>query len=350
MRIFIILLAIIAIAYSSYLILNPVAQQAAGQAYHHLDNGTFRNPEGSIKRNIKVSSFSKFFWNRIAGNRSKFSIPPNHVLNETAALTQLEQTKGDTITWLGHASFLIRLQHKTILTDPYLSELAGLWGIGPRRYVPPGISIKHLPPLDFIILSHNHYDSLDLQTINQLANKNHIKVITPLNTGKYFKANGYKNIYELDWQQSISFNDIRFTAMPAIHFSRRGLFDGDTTLWAGFTVKTPQQNIYFSGDTAYGAIFKNIIAKYGPFNLAILGIGAYLPQDIMRYSHSTPEQAVQIGKDVAALNILGMHWGTIILSEEPPFEPPKRFKRAAKQAGFLPENIWLMKIGETRAL
>ncbi len=309
----------------------------------------FRNIEQAVDVRISFLIWLKFFWGRLT--QSKFTeIPNDHVLSRSKVIEQFTSVHGDSITWIGHACFLIRLEGKTILTDPFLSDLAGSWGVGPRRYVAPAMSVEELPMIDYIVLSHNHYDSLDVKTLKQLPNKNHTCVIAPLKTGHYFQNIGFTNVHELDWEQTFTQNNIEFTALPAIHFSRRTLMDYNQTLWAGFAIKSPNYRIFFSGDTAYGAIFKNIHRRYGPFDLAIVGIGSYEPQAIMRHVHTTPEEAVKIGKDIQAKNILGMHWGTIILSEEPPFEAPARFKTAAENAGYSSDKMWIFKIGETRKL
>ena len=144
---------------------------------------------------------------------------------------------------------------------------------------------------------------------------------------------------------------INFIEVPDIHFSGRTLWDRNKDLWAGFIIKSKRITIFFSGDTRYSdKLFKSIGKRYGPIDYAIIGIGAYLPQNVMKYSHTTPEQALQVAKDLGAKTMIAMHWGTIVLSTEPPFEPPKKLRAAAKAQGFPLSHLWILKIGETRAL
>jgi L-ascorbate metabolism protein UlaG (beta-lactamase superfamily) len=284
--------------------------------------------------------------------RQAVDIPADHVIHPSRAYQTFQQTaRQETITWLGHACFLLRLQGKHILTDPFLSDTAGpLPGGGPKRFVPPGLPVDRLPRIDLILLSHGHYDHLDKETLQALPNKQSIDVIVPLGLGNIMRQLGYTRVYELDWFQRIAFYGIEWTALPAVHFSRRGLLDTNKTLWASYSIQTPNQHIFFGGDTAYGKVFHEIGATVGPFDVALIGIGAYAPRRIMRPVHAAPEEAIQIGMDIRAHHIVAMHWGTIRLTTEPPFDPPERFKQAAFEAGIPEERCWVMKIGETRVL
>lgn len=326
-------------------------QQLATKPYHHLPNGRFRNPPGSPARDYKAIEFVKFIFRRIVNSKHPTNVPAEHVIPEAKALALLKaHQQQDFITWLGHATFLIHLNGKTIITDPFLTKTAGVWFVGPERYIAPAISINNLPPIDIILLSHNHYDHLDADTIKRLKNKDKITVIVPLKLAKLFKRYGYKHVIELDWYDSVSVDGLKITSLPAVHFSARGLFDRNKTLWSGYAIDSAKQRVYFSGDTGYGKVFKTIGERYGPFDIAILGIGAYEPRSIMKASHVQPEEAVNIAKDLRAKTLIGMHWGTIVLSDEPPFEPPKRFVQAAKKQGYKDSDIWIMRIGESKSL
>jgi L-ascorbate metabolism protein UlaG (beta-lactamase superfamily) len=255
----------------------------------------------------------------------------------------------ESITWLGHAAFLIRVGGKTLLTDPYLSEYASpLGAMGPQRFVPPGLAVGDLPPIDVLIVSHNHYDHLDLATVESLPGKERIVVLVPLGLGDVFRERGYVDVRELDWHQSVEFDGITVTALPAIHFSRRGYSDINRTLWMGTMIDSGRSRIYFSGDTGYGPVFARLGAKYGPFDLALVPIGAYLPESIMSPVHTTPEEAVALGLDLRAQVLLAHHWGTVVLSDEPPFEPPGGFLAAGHLRGLADDRLWLLRIGETR--
>ena len=330
--------------------------------YHHLPDGTFRNPPGSpsydfSKNKRSRGSFFKFFYEGIVKKKIFGQdqipnyIPKNHYFSQQKALEQYNKNNDNVkITWLGHASYIINIEGMTILTDPFLSKYAGPKGIGPKRFVKAGISIKNLPKIDLILISHSHYDHLDVKTLKKINNKKNIKVLVPLNLKKTISKCGYNNISELDWHDKEIINGIRITSVPAIHWSRRLGQKRNTTLWCGYMIQKKEKKIYFSGDVAYGEVFKVIGNKYGPVDLSIVPIGAYKPREMMRTSHVTPEEAVQVTKDIKSKNILGMHWGTIRLSAEDLWEPPIRFEKSAKLQGYEEKNVWKLAIGETKSL
>jgi len=319
---------------------------APGKPWHHLSNGEYRNPEGSAKSSATFGDMVTFFFRRMRDKPPV--IPAGHVVAQVQAQSDFQKLAGqDTVTWLGHASFLLRLNGKTVLTDPYLTERAGRLGLGPLRYVAPGIPLNALPPIDIILVSHNHYDHLDENTIEALPGKDRTDVVVPLGLGAFFKQRGYANVHERDWFESVSLDGIEIEVLPAIHFSRRGPFDRNRTLWSGFAIRSNAKTIFHSGDTAYGPVFKEIGERAGPFDLALVAIGAYLPASIMETVHITPEQAVSVIDDVNATSAVGMHWGTVRLTDEDPFEPSKRFLDAAGAANWAPNRARIMKIGET---
>ncbi|MFT4563976.1 MAG: N-acyl-phosphatidylethanolamine-hydrolyzing phospholipase D [Gammaproteobacteria bacterium] len=320
-----------------------------GQKWHHLDNGTFRNPVGSAQGTATFGDMLSFFGRRMRDKPPQ--VPPTHVVPQTQALQTYNATAGqDTVTWLGHAAFLLRLNGKTVLTDPYLTKRAGRLGLGPNRYVEPGLALASLPPIDVVLVSHNHYDHLDANTIEALPNKDRIHVVVPLGLGEFFEQRGYVNVIERDWYESTSIDGIEIQVLPAIHFSRRGAFDRNRTLWGGFAIRTPTIKIYHSGDTGYGPVFKEIGERAGPFDLALVAIGAYLPTSIMKPVHLTPEEALAVVDDVKADVAVGMHWGTVQLTDEDPFEPPERFRAAASARGWSANRAQVMRIGETKPL
>jgi N-acyl-phosphatidylethanolamine-hydrolysing phospholipase D len=327
------------------------AKSPAAQPYHHTADG-FRNPPGSPTPGGDFGDWAGFFFRSFAQRRANVTLPDGHVLAEDEVLAGLNGENGaDSVTWLGHASFLIRLDGYTILTDPFLSDYASpLAPLGPRRFSPPALRPGQLPPIDLVLLSHNHYDHLDLPTIEALADKQRIQVVTPLRLASYFTERGYPKVQELDWHDQTEALGIRVTALPAIHFSKRTLFDRNQTLWTGYAIQSRQKRVLFAGDTAYGPVFAELAADLDRFDLALLPIGAYEPRLLMRGSHTNPEEAVQIGRELRAERILGMHWGSIALTDEPPFEPPERFRRAAGAAGYRDDAAWVMRIGETRRI
>ena len=324
---------------------------AAGRPAHHLPNGLFRNPPGSPQRDVDMRTMLRFLARMARNSRVKVNVPDSHVVPERRALAGLRVLNGaDSLTWLGHASFLIRIAGKTILTDPYLSDYAGPNRLGPKRFVKSGIAVAHLPRIDILLISHNHYDHLDEVTLRHLPYKEHIQVVAPLRLGEFFLRHGFRRVVELDWEEQAVFDGVTITALPAVHWSRRNARDTNRTLWAGFSIRGPGQHMFFGGDSAYGQVFNQIGERHGPFDTALLGIGGYAPEAIMHASHATPEEAVKMGRDIGARRLVGMHWGTVPLTEEPPFEPPVRFLAAGRARGFDDADLWVMKIGETRPL
>tara|TARA_Y100000590_G_scaffold470697_1_gene667953 strand:- start:7559 stop:8620 length:1062 start_codon:yes stop_codon:yes gene_type:complete len=338
-----------------------LANSMTSLPYHHLPNGTFRNLPGSPTV-IERGSFStkRFFYFLYKGliKREMFGqkevpdkIPSDHVITKEKALNQFNNNSDKySITWLGHASFLIKMNKHIILTDPYLSKTAGPLGIGPNRYIPAGINVKNLPKINTILISHNHYDHLDTVTLRRIKNKKDINIICPLNLSKIISDIGFKKIIELDWYEKFQQEKISFTSVPAYHWSRRLGRKRNSSLWSGYTISDNSKKIYFSGDTAFGSMFKEIGKKLGPFDLTIVSIGAYEPRQMMQSSHCNPEEAVEITKMLRSKNILSMHWGTIRLSAEDPWEPPKRFNKKAKTKGYLDHQIWKLAIGQTKSL
>jgi N-acyl-phosphatidylethanolamine-hydrolysing phospholipase D len=326
----------------------PDALQAEGKPYHHLADGRFRNPPGSPPRTAGFSDFAPFLFGQFLRSFDPPEPPPGHVLS--AAETQAGRAAlagQDHVTWLGHAAFLMRLNGATLITDPYLSTRAGPYFFGPQRYVPAAMGVEQLPPLDLLLVSHNHYDHLDERAIEALPGKDRVTVVVPLKLGDFFRERGYANVVELDWYDSIERSGLKITAVPAVHFSRRTLFDTNRTLWAGFVIEGGGKRVYFSGDTAYGAVFKDIGSRFAPIDLALIGIGAYEPQAIMKASHTTPEEAVQLGRDIGAKRLVGMHWGTVVLTQEPAFEAAPRFRDAGGKAGYTADAVLPLKIGES---
>jgi len=318
---------------------------------HHTKRG-FRNPPGSPVHAHKSAEYWRFIWRRLLLARAAAAVPEGHMLAHAETVAGLaEHAELDSLTWLGHASFLIRTGGKTILVDPYLGEFASpVRGMGPKRFAPAALASGQLPPIDLLIVSHNHYDHLCAATIRNLPGKERMTVAVPLGLGRFFRRRGYINVHELDWYDDLQLDGLQVTALPAVHWSKRTPFDRNRTLWASFAIKSRAHRLWFAGDTGYGPVFGDMGRDYGPFDLAMVPIGAYAPRSIMGRHHATPEEAVKIGRDMRADRLVAMHWGTVVLTDEHPFEPPGRFRAAADQAGLRPDQAWLMRIGETRAL
>ena len=317
--------------------------------YHHLPDGTFRNPEGSPVRANDV----KFSYRTFIKEKKKIDItvPKYHVIDKKIVKENLEKLKNDDyIAWIGHATFLIKLGETTIITDPVFSNNAGPLVFGPKRYVEPAIELKKIPKTDVFLLTHNHYDHQDMSTIRGFPYKD-AKVLLPLKLGKYFKR--YKDVNEMDWYDEIQINsDLKFTLLPAVHWSKRSLTDTNKTLWGNFLIEYKNKKIFFACDTGYGNIYKDLGEKYGPIDLSMINIGAYdfRPMFDKSIYHTTPEEALNIAQDLKSKKVLGTHWGTFVLSLEPIMEPPIRFKDNAEKFGFKKEDAITFNIGEIRPL
>lgn len=251
------------------------------------------------------------------------------------------------VTWIGHASFLVRMDGVTFVTDPIFSERASpLSFAGPQRLVAPGIPLEALPPLDFVLVSHDHYDHLDLPSIAALARRG-VTFFVPLGLGDLVRSVGGTAV-ELDWWGERQVGRVRVVCVPAQHFSGRTLTDTNSTLWSGWVVSGPSRRFLHAGDTGYFPGFTEIGARLGPFDLAALPIGAYDPAGIMQFVHMNPEEAVQAALDLRAAVAVGMHYGTFDLTEEPLDEPPRRFHAEATRRALTPVAAWTMDVGETR--
>ena len=318
--------------------------------YHHLPDGTFRNPEGSPKRDESIKwSYRTFNKEK---KKLKIEFPSDHVIKREKVLENLDKYKNDNyVAWIGHATFLIKLGDTTIITDPLFSKNTGPLIFGPKRYVESAIRLNEIPETDLFLLTHNHYDHLDYSTVRDFPHKKS-KVLVPLKLSKYFTRNGFKNVNELDWYDDIKVNDLKITLLPAVHWSKRSLNDTNKTLWGNFLIEYKDKKILFACDTGYGNIYKELGEKYGPIDLTFINIGAYDFRPMFEKSvyHTNPEEALNIAQDLKSKKVIGMHWGTVVLSLEPIMEPPVRFKANAEKYGFKKEDAIIFKIGEVQKL
>ena len=266
---------------------------------HHLPNGTFQNPEGSPVRDPNIKWSYKIF--NEERKKIKIEIPKDHVIPREQVIINLKKnSKNDYIAWIGHATFIIKLGNTTIITDPLFSKNAGPLIFGPKRYVNPAINLEDIPKIDLLLLTHNHYDHLDASALRNFPHKK-TKVIIPLRLSKYFKL--FNDVNEIDWYEKIIINkEIQITLLPAVHWSKRSLFDTNKTLWGSFLIEYKNKKILFSSDTGYGNVFKQLGKKYGPIDLTFINIGAYnffpmMPIKDKSIYHTNPEEALKIGKD-----------------------------------------------------
>jgi L-ascorbate metabolism protein UlaG (beta-lactamase superfamily) len=249
------------------------------------------------------------------------------------------------VTWVGHATFVVTIGGKTVLTDPVWSRR--IPGVKPRL-TPAGVDWADLPPVDAVVISHNHYDHLDAPTIRRLPR--HTPVFAPGGLGRWFRRRGFRQVTELDWWESAKVDGVALGFVPAHHWSRRTLLDTCRSLWGGWVLSTGDTKIYFAGDTGYGHWFGEIAEHHPDIDLALLPVGAYEPNWFMKPVHLNPPEAVRACLDLGAPRMATMHWGTFVLSAEPLLAPVREAAAAWAQAGRPREDLWDLAVGESRVL
>jgi L-ascorbate metabolism protein UlaG (beta-lactamase superfamily) len=317
-----------------------------GAPAHHRVNGFANvNPEYATASGwIRWRFFVSRMWASTVSPRTA-NLP---VLdNDGRALR--ENRGAPTITWVGHATLLIQLDDVNVLTDPQWSDRASPVSFGgPRRLTRPGVKFEDLPPIHLVLISHDHYDHLDVATVTRLAKAHKPHFLVPLGLRQWFADLGITDVEELDWWDARSLRGLTLTCVPAQHFSGRTFWDRNRRLWSGWTIAGKDRRLYFAGDTAYWKGLREIGRRLGPFDLAAIPIGAYLPPVIMKPSHTSPEEALQLFGDVGGRVFVPIHWGTFDLAEEPIEEPPRRLSAEAERLRLGPDRVWILKHGETR--
>jgi N-acyl-phosphatidylethanolamine-hydrolysing phospholipase D len=253
-----------------------------------------------------------------------------------------------TVTWVGHSTLLVQLDGVNLLTDPTWSLRLGPWSgtVGVRRFTPPGIAFGDLPPIDVVLISHDHYDHLDEATVRRLARAFNPRFVVPLGIKAWLADRGITNVSELDWGQAITVKGLEIVCTPAQHGSGRALVDSGRRLWASWAV-IGSRRFYFGGDTGYSPHLAMIGAALGPFDLAALPIGSYTPREIARPVHMSPEEALQASRELRSARFIGIHWGTFELAREAYDEPPRRIAAEVARLELDPRSIWLPKPGAT---
>lgn len=305
------------------------------------EEGRFVNLDGS-----GPTSFARVLkWlviDSITGNRRRSppTAPVARVEPDVAALARPPGPgEGARITWIGHASFLVQLDGVSILVDPVLEP--SLFG-GLSRNVPPGLSYEQLPKVDAVLVSHSHYDHLDLPTLKRVG----APVVAGLGLRKLLRNEGL-HCATVGWWQTLRFGAVTVTFVPAQHWSRRWLGDANRTLWGGWVIQGPSATVYHAGDTGYFEGFAEIGSRFPAIDVALLPIGAYDPEWIMEHIHMNPEEALRAFADLGARTMVAMHWGTFKQTDEPLDEPPVRLEAERVRRGLPAERVRALAIGET---
>ncbi len=242
--------------------------------------------------------------------------------------------------WIGHATYAFRLGGQLVVTDPIWGSITGV-----PRLVAPGVPLDQLPPVDIVLVTHDHRDHMDLPTIHKLTPG--ATYIVPLgNAGRIKRA----NVVELDWWQTHRVGELEITLVPSRHWSMRMPWNRNATLWGGYIVRGLEGTVYHSGDTAWGEHFAEIAAKVGAIDWAMLPIGGYAPRWFMEPQHIDPYEAGRAFVALGARNLLAMHWGTFRLTDEPVGEPPARLRAWWTEHELDPARLWISDVGEPRAL
>lgn len=314
-----------------------------GPTTDHFNGKTFVNP-GGVKQQ---SLWAVFKW-MFTRQRSPWKRP----IDDKPGLKPVDQVKsGITVTFINHSTFLIQTAGLNILTDPVWSERVSpfSWS-GPKRQRRPGIKFEDLPKIDIILLSHNHYDHLDLPTLKSLSRIHNPRIVTSLGISAYLKRHGMQNSVDMDWWDELALDEIvRVQSVPAQHFSARGTVDRNKTLWCGFVIKQKTGNIYFAGDTAYNSkTFKEIGQRCSPIALSLIPIGAYQPIWFMSPVHCSPAEAVKIHQEVQSKKSIATHFGTFMLGDESPQDAVRDLKSALTSEKISEDDFVVMKEGESR--
>lgn len=249
------------------------------------------------------------------------------------------------LLWIGHASFLLTLGGKRILTDPVLGQRVGLI----ERLSAPGITIEQLPPIDIVLVTHNHRDHLDPWTIKRIGN-GPTYVVPQGNRQLISSMVKSAKIIELDWWETTSIGSVEVMLVPSRHWSMHWPWDRNDGLWGGYVIRGPEGTAYHSGDTAFWDKFEEIGKRSGGIDWAMLPIGAYEPRWFMEPQHMDPDEAAAAARMLGAKNFVAMHWGTFKLTDEPIGAPPGRARSAWAREGGKEENLWILDPGETRRL
>jgi L-ascorbate metabolism protein UlaG (beta-lactamase superfamily) len=314
-----------------------------GPPSDHFDGRVFfnTNPEARTGRGFKdflkwQRTRQRTKWPEWVENRVQHSLPAHLEPGQIA------------LTFINHITFLLQFSGLNVLTDPvYAQRASPFHSIGPRRARPPGIEFSALPRIDLVLISHNHYDHLDIETLMQLQDAHSPRFVTTLGNRAFLEQFGLRKVDELDWWQSVA-AEAKVTLTPAQHWSSRLPRNRNRTLWGGFIVEASGRKVYFAGDTGYWRHFQDVRDRFGPVDLALLPIGAYEPRWFMRDQHMNPEDAVRAHLDLQAKISVGTHFGCFQLTDEGIDDPPRELAAARQRHGVSPEVFQVLETGETR--
>lgn len=256
------------------------------------------------------------------------------------------------VVFINHSTFLIQIDGLNIITDPVFANRVGPLGIGPKRHKPSGLAMNELPKIDIILLSHNHYDHLDIQAVKEIYKKNNSKIICPLGIGLFLDKHNIKHLPDLNWYEELNLNDnTSILCTEALHFSGRGLSDRNKTLWAGYLIKSRFGDVYFVGDTGYNEnIFTEIGKQHKDISLALIPIGAYKPEWFMSSVHISPAQAVMLHKAVGAKQSIAMHWGTFALADDGMYTAVEEIKKFHTTKDIKEDEFIILENGESKKI
>lgn len=307
----------------------------AGPPSDHFDGERFFNPG---QRSTDRSLAQLLRW-QLGGGRTPWKTP----VSGLPVAKPAERVAGLAVTMIGHASVLVQVEGRNLLIDPVWSERASPLGwAGPKRVLPPGVGFDDLPPIDAVLVTHNHYDHMDLETIAQLHARHRPRIVTALGNDTIVKrAIPNAVVTALDWGGSVELEGATVTAVPANHWSSRSMSDRRMALWCGFVIRTPARLVYNVGDTGYGdgRVFAEVGGTFGAPDVAIVPIGAYEPRWFMRDQHVDPDEAVRIMLDCGARQALGVHWGVFQLTDEDRLAPVLALAAALKKHGVEPSRF-----------
>jgi L-ascorbate metabolism protein UlaG (beta-lactamase superfamily) len=312
-----------------------------GPVSDHFNGETFFNPTGSTGKSFKD------FW-RWQRTRQSAAWPTWVENRATPSLPQSVDHGEVVLTFINHITFLMQVRGLNVLTDPVYSERASpLQWAGPKRVRAPGLAFEALPPIQVVLLSHNHYDHLDLHTLRRLDAVHAPLIVTTLGNRAFLAEFGLKHVRELDWWESTDVGDMKVTLTPAQHWSGRGIRGRNRSLWGGFVCAMDGRRVFFAGDTGYAAHFSEIRRRLGPIDLSLLPIGAYEPRWFMRASHMNPGEAVQAHFDLETRHSVATHFGCFQLTDEAIDAPLRDLEEARRERGVSEADFRVLEVGET---